>query len=125
TVRIKGQATSRAEFERWYGDALACRLVLFRFSNTKKTILEIEELVSERFIPKFGDLNQAQEFTVARFLGSRTPGANFSIGNGLGVALVGQALKEIESRSGESASLIVESVKFQFDARQRDDNVTV
>jgi hypothetical protein len=32
--------------------------------------------------------NQPGEFTLSEFLGSTTPGANFPIGNGLGVAVV-------------------------------------
>ena len=36
-----------------------------------------------------------------------------------------EATKNAELMSGESAYLAIQSVNFQFDARQRDDNVTV
>ena len=125
TIRVSGQATSPAEFERWFGNTLACRLVLFRFANMNKSILEIEELASERFLPELGSFNDAKEFTVTRFLGATIPGTNFSTGNGLGVALIVEALSNLELRPSESASLNVDCVKFHFDARKRDDNVTV
>ena len=44
-----------------------------------------DELAAIDFRPAFGD---ARPFRVDRFLGSSTPGANFPIGNGLGVAVV-------------------------------------
>lgn len=125
TARVSGQATSQAEFDRWFSDTLACRLVLFRFANMKKSLLEIEELASERFMPVFGEFDDVKEFTVSRFLGSTIPGTNFATGNGLGVALVVQAMTDLEQRPGESVALCIHNVKFQFDARQRDDNVTV
>ncbi|MFN5976808.1 MAG: hypothetical protein ACK48U_20355, partial [Planctomyces sp.] len=57
------------------------RLVLYRFQNMQKDPRAIQERASVEFRPEPGDV---REFVLERFLGSTTPGANFSIGCGLG-----------------------------------------
>jgi hypothetical protein len=88
--------------------------------------LEAEELDSRPFQPEFlqpGD--QPGEFTLSRFLGSTTPGANFPIGNGLGVAVVVESKSALEGPPGETAFVQIHSVKLTFDPRPRDENVVV
>ena len=125
TVHLSGSGTSAEAFERWFAKTLTCRLVLFRFANQNKTPLEIQELASESVRPTFGDLNEPVSFSVAKFLGSTVPGANFPIGNGLGVAIVVESHVTQDIPPGEAASLCVHRVELEFQARQRDDNVTV
>ena len=125
TVRVSGQGSSREAFDRWFGKTLACRLILFRFANMNKNPLEAQELAGESFQPTFADFQEPKEFSVSRFLGSTTPGANFSIANGLGVALVIQSTAAQNILPAESATLCIQNVRLEFQARVRDDNVTV
>jgi hypothetical protein len=83
-------------------------------------------LASTPFQPTFlqaGD--QPGEFTLSRFLGSTTPGANFPIGNGLGVAVVVESKSPLAAVRGETAYVQIHSVKLAFEPRPRDDNVVV
>lgn len=125
SIRANGAAASREMFDRWFERALSCRLVLFRFSNIDKNPLQVTELASEAFKPTFGDFLKPVEFAVAKFLGSTVPGTNFAIGNGLGVAVVVKAELPQEILPGESAALCVQSVELDFQARTRDNKVTV
>src|SRR5262245_59084275 len=86
TVTATGEGSSREAFDALLAD-LTCRLVLFRFRDTKKDPREAVELASMEFRPAFG---RKETFVLARFLGSTVPGANFAIGNGLGVAIVAE-----------------------------------
>ena len=125
TVHVNGQASSPEAFRRWFNATLACRLVLFRFSNQAKSPLEIEELASEAFQPVLGSVGEAKIFTVAKFLGATVSGTNFSIGNGLGVAIIVQSTTAQDFGTDESASLCIQKVELEFQARLRDDKVTV
>ena len=85
TVKATGVGSSIEEFEKSFLANMTCRLILFRFRDTKKDARTVEELASAEFRPSFG---KTETFKVDRFLGSKVPGANFPIGNGLGVAVV-------------------------------------
>ena len=125
TAAISGGGSSRESFERWFGKALTCRLTLFRFANANKNPLEAVELASESFQPLLVDFDKPAEFAISRFLGSTVPGTNFAIGNGLGVAIVLQSTQSQEMRPGESAYLCIHQVQLEFQARARDESVTV
>jgi Protein of unknown function (DUF1501) len=126
TVRAGGGGSSAEAFARWFQGPLACRLVLFRFADTNKSPLEILELASAPFQPTFLQAGeQPGEFTLSRFLGSTTPGANFAIGNGLGVAVVVESKSPLAAAPGESAYVQIHSVALSFDARPRDENFVV
>jgi hypothetical protein len=126
TIRGGGGGSSAEAFARWFQGPFVCRLMLFRFANMSKNALEAEELASTPFQPTFlqaGD--QPGEFTLSRFLGSTTPGANFPIGNGLGVAVVVESKSPLAAVRGETAYVQIHSVKLAFEPRPRDDNVVV
>ena len=124
-VRAMGEGSRRDEFEKTFLDHLTCRLVLFRFLNANKDPRQAMELASAEFRPSFG---VTESFQVDRFLGSTVPGANFAIGNGLGVAVI------VEKRAGgllkvpvdepRRAAIRIQSVKLEFSPRNRDESVT-
>ena len=122
TVRISGGGTSSDAFERWFSGALASRLVLFRFANGNKNPLEANELASTSFQPLFADFDQPGEFKISRYLSSTAPGANFAIGNGLGVAVVIENKAAMALPTNESAFLRIHGVRLEFQARPRDEN---
>ena len=123
-VTAAGVGSSRNEFEKSFLANFTCRLVLFRFRDTNKDVRAAEELASAEFRPSFG---KTETFQVDKFLGSTVPGANFAIGNGLGVAVIVEkktagALTLLTDES-HRAALRVESVSLDFSPRLRDENV--
>jgi hypothetical protein len=122
TVQVSGEGPSPAALDAFLAQ-VSCRLLLVRYGSIAKDPREAAELASAEFRPEFG---KAGRFTVSRFLGSTVPGANFSIGNGLGVAVV------VAARPGarlnlpkERAGLRLHGVTLEFSPRARDENVTV
>ncbi len=123
TVEASGGGTSRESFERDFLPNFTCRLVLYRYANASKDPRQATVLAAADFRPTFGD--QATTFEVNRFLGSTQPGANFPIGNGLGVAVVVEKTSPGSLASAGVAFLRVHSVTVEFNPRPRDDSVTV
>jgi hypothetical protein len=99
--------------------------VLFRFRDTNKDPRAVEELAAAEIRPSLGKI---ESFKVERFLGSTVPGANFSIGNGLGVAVV--VARKTPGRltlpvnGAHRAGLRIHSVSIDFSPRPRDESVT-
>ncbi len=124
-VTISGGGSSPAAFQRWFEGPLACRLILFRYANQNKNPLEGQELASLPFHPTFSAFESPTEFTLTQFLGSTVPGANFPIGNGLGVALIIDSRAALDLPPGESAYLRLHEVRLEFNPRPRDENVTI
>lgn len=125
TVRASGGGSSKEIFQRCFGSAIGCRLALIQFANVNKNPLEAHVLASVPLQPTFGTFDQPVEFTVSQFLGSNVPGSNFSIGNGLGVAVFADSRTPLEIAAGESAYLHIHDVRLEFNPRQRNDDVTV
>jgi hypothetical protein len=123
TVTATGEGTSREAFDHGFLANVTCRLVLFRFRDVNKDPRDAVELASAEFRPAFG---KKERFRVSRFLGSTAAGANFSIGNGLGVALVVEkktAGNLPASGSGpQRAALRVHSVALDFSPQDRNEN---
>ncbi len=86
----------------------------------------VSELASAEFRPSFG---KTEAFKVDRFLGSTTPGANFLIGNGLGIAIVIEKKTPgpltLPKSEPHRAALRIESITLDFSPRVRDESVTV
>ncbi len=126
TIKATGIGSSADEFDKSFLANMTCRLILFRYQNINKDPRTISELASAEFRPSFG---KTETFKVNRFLGSTTPGANFSIGNGLGIAIVvekktpGQLT--LTKNEPHQAALRIESVTLDFSPRVRDESVTV
>jgi hypothetical protein len=129
TVRASGGGASAEFYEQVFLANFTCRLVLFRFSDTRKDPRDMQVLASADFRPAFGDGTAPGAYTVDRFLGSTTPGANFAIGNGLGVAVVidktSPGMLQFPDRTPQQAFVRIHSVALEFNPRPRDDSVTV
>jgi hypothetical protein len=126
TVRASGGGTSADYFDRVFLPNFSCRLVLFRFANTAKDPRDAQVLASAAFRPRFGETGS---FAVDRFLGSTIPGANFSIANGLGVAVVVEknspGTLQLPAHEQLQAYVQIHSVAMEFRPRPRDESVTV
>lgn len=125
TIQAGGDATSATQFDSIFLANFTFRLVLFRFKDIGKDPRAVSELASTEFRPSFGRM---ESFTLDRFLGSTTPGANFAIGSGLGVCIVvekktpGQLV--LPRINHPHAALRIDSVSLKFSPRIRDDSVT-
>ena len=128
-MRASGGGTSAEDFADVFLANFTCRLVLFRFADSAKDPRNVVVLGSADFRPAFGDGTDAAAYSVERFLGSTQPGANFAIGNGLGVAVVVEKTSPGELRpcgpGPHTAFVRVHAVALEFDARPRDDTVVV
>jgi hypothetical protein len=126
TLEALGEATSEDEFTSGWLANFTCRLILFRFRDTKKDPRVAIELASAEFRPEYG---KAGRFSVDRFLGSRGGGANFPIGNGLGVAVVVEKKTPgaliFRRNEPHHAAIRIRSVGLDFSAVPRDENNTL
>ncbi len=122
TVQAAGGGAARDLFEREFLAHFTCRLLLFRYNDVRKDPTHVTVLAAADFRPAFG---ASASFEVNRFLGSTQPGANFPIGNGLGVAVVVEKTSPGTLTPAGQAYLRVHSVALEFNPRPRDDSVTV
>jgi hypothetical protein len=126
TVEAIGEASSEDEFVSGFLAHFTCRLILFRFRDTKKDPREAIELATSEFQPEFG---KVRRFSLDRFLGSRGGGVNFAIGNGLGIAVIVEKKIPGQLRFPKNEPHIgavrVQSVKLHFSAVPRDENNTL
>jgi hypothetical protein len=119
TIEAAGEAASAEEFAKFLAH-VTCRLVLFRFRDVNKDVRGVDELASAEFRPAFG---KAGKFKVDRFLASTTPGANFPIGNGLGVAVVvAKSSPGVLAAGAKLVGVRIRSAAVEFSAAPRDDN---
>jgi hypothetical protein len=120
TVEANGEAATAEEFEKGFLAHFTCRLVLFRFRDVNKDVRAVDELASAEFRPEFG---KPKKFKVARFLGSTAAGANFPIGNGLGVAVVVAKSSPGALKAGaKPAGVWIRTAAVEFGAAPRNDN---
>ena len=122
TVRAAGDAATAEDFEKGFLAHFTCRLVIFRYRDMSKDPRAVDELASVEFRPAFG---KVEAFKLERFLGSGAPGANFGIGNGLGVAVVIEKKTPGTTALPKCAALRVQSVTLTFGPAPRDENNNV
>lgn len=122
TIKATAEAANADEFARLFAAHFECRLSLVRYRDVKKDPREANELAAVVFKPEFG---KVRSFAVDQFLGSRGGGANFRIGNGLGVVLtVVRQTSEVLKCVGR-AGLRVRSATLDFSPVPRDENNTL
>ena len=124
TIQASGGGTSREVFDNVIRKHFTCRLVIYRHTEATKSPLKIKEEVSVTFQPEFAN---DQKFELAKLLDSRTPGANFSVGLGLGVAVIVEKTTPgtLELAAEAKAFLRIDSVGLVFNPRVRNDDVQV
>ncbi|MGE3317102.1 MAG: DUF1501 domain-containing protein [Planctomycetaceae bacterium] len=128
-------ACGRGSSEKFFKDVFlrdfTCRLVFFRFADIGKDPTKREELGSMPFVPKFESAADAKPMRIefSQLLDSSSPGSNFSIGAGLGVAVVVEknpgATFDLPAGSKNAAWVEVRSANVIFKSRTINDNVTV
>ena len=89
-VQVCGQANDRAWFDGVFLKQFACRVVLFQYTDPSKKATVRQEHVAVSFIPTWAEAAapQWQVVEVVKEFINPAPGANFSFGRGLGVAVI-------------------------------------
>ena len=127
TVDVAGTSSTPEFFAQTIARQFTFRLTLFRFATAAKDPGNVQVLASETFQPAPDGIAKPQSFTISAFLGSTTPGGNFAIGNGLGVAVVVEKsspgpLRAFDAGVG-TAQLLIRGAGLQFDPRKREEDV--
>jgi hypothetical protein len=129
SIRACGSGTSREVFENVIRKHFTCRLVIYRHTEVTKSPLKMQEVESLTFQPEFADdaAPKYQKFVLARLLDSRVPNVNFSVGLGLGVAVILEKTTPgiLELPAGSRAFLRIDSTDLVFAPRERNDDVQV
>lgn len=125
-ARVRGDGSSREFFETVFRKHFTCRLAFFQYNTIAKQANDIRPLASSDFVPEFaGDAWQIAELT--HTFVNPTPGANFSFGAGMGVAIEVEQTSagELTVQAGDAAFIRVVDVELEFRGKEVDENVTV
>jgi hypothetical protein len=137
TIHASGGGTSRDLFEDLILKHFTCRLVLFRYANPAKNPMQRHELASAVFQPRFAgssadrdETSAGETFEISALLDSPAPGQNFSIGAGLGVAVIVEktspgTLALPAGAAPQCAFLRIHRTGLAFRSRTINDEVTV
>jgi hypothetical protein len=124
-VEIEGRAVSKEFFELVFLKHFSCKLQFFRFTGRKKSALQRHEWASAPFVPALS----AKKFELSKQFVNPKPGDNFSFGLGLGVAVLVEktspGVLELPGGKAHGAEVLVKSVRVEFTAKPRLDQVTV
>jgi hypothetical protein len=124
-----GGGSSKQVFEDIFRKHFTCRLVIYRHTEPTKSPLKRQEVVALPLQPEFseGDTPHYRKFTLAQLLDSRVPNVNFTVGLGLGVAVLVEKTTpgNLEIPAGKQAFLRIDDVELIFNPRQRNDDVQV
>jgi hypothetical protein len=128
TIHACGGGSSREVFDDLFRKHFTCRLVIYRHTEATKSPLKMKEEVSVTFVPEFGGAEPTyKKHEMARLLDSRTPNVNFSVGLGLGVAVLIEKTSPgtLDLPAGTQAFLRIDRVALIFTPRVRNDDVQV
>ncbi len=130
TIRACVSAPSEELYQEHFADHFTCRMVMFRFADGDKNPTKRHELATLEFVPQYGGNGKLAftEFQQTSRLDSPAPGVNFSIGRGLGVAIVVEKTSPGELANpakSPQVALCIDRAELRFFSRIIDDEVTV
>ncbi|MBW3542967.1 MAG: DUF1501 domain-containing protein [Planctomycetes bacterium] len=126
-VDARTDAPSQEFFEQFFAQ-FACRLVIFQFADVGKDAARRREFASLVIRPPLAGAGEAtyQTFQLQKTLDSPAPGQNFSIGTGLGVAIVVEQTGDASDFSQMAGTFIrIGRAQLEFSSRTINDEVTV
>jgi hypothetical protein len=128
-IDVGARAASKEFFEKEFLDHFVCKLSLFQYTASAKSPLQRKELASIAFKPSLTDGKSWQPVELAKEFINKTPGANFSFGLGLGVAVTLEKSKrgvlELPAGQPRGAEVLIKRVHVTFTPKPRNENVTV
>ncbi|MDA0834244.1 MAG: DUF1501 domain-containing protein [Planctomycetota bacterium] len=132
TVNAIGEGISQEFYEQVFLKHFTCRMTIFRFANIQKNPEERSEFASVTFQPPFAkDASiKPQTFEMSQVLDSPKPGSNFSIGTGLGIAVIVEKITdgvlELPAETAPHAAWIrIPETDLKFFSRTINDKVVV
>jgi hypothetical protein len=129
-VRVRGEAPSEEEFGRWFQRHFACRLQMFEYTETAKNAANRKELAAIDVRPAFAASDDTFEtFELTKEFINASPGANFSFGIGMGIAVVVEkksaGILELAPGTSPLARLRVADVQLDFVGKPLNEKVKV
>ncbi len=129
-VRVRGEASSDEEFGKWFPKHFACRLEMFQYTEATKNASNRKALATLDVQPAFAaDEDAFETFELTKEFLNPSPGANFSFGLGMGIAVIVEKKSEgtLDLAPGASplARIRIADVKLDFVGKQINDKVKV
>ncbi len=130
TVSACGGGTSAKLFEELFASNFTCRLTMFRYSDSTKDAYKSQQLAQCDIRPTFAEAKalKYERFELSKFLGTTVGNANFSIGNGLGIAIIVEKTSSgtlrVPAADALSAFIRIDEVGLDFVGKARMDNMT-
>jgi hypothetical protein len=127
-VQVCGEATDREWFEAVFLKQFTCKLALFEYTDPAKKATARKEHVAATFAPRWCEaaLPQYEPVELTKEFLNPTPGANFSFGRGLGVAIIvektGDGRLELPAKP-LTALVRVKHVELTFQGKPRNEDV--
>ncbi|MEX0727836.1 MAG: DUF1501 domain-containing protein [Planctomycetaceae bacterium] len=132
TVKAIGEGMSQEFYEQVFLPHFTCRMTIFRFADIQKNPEQRHEFASVTFQPPFAADASVEPvaFEMSQLLDSPSPGSNFSIGTGLGVAVIvektSDGVLELPAEAGPHAAWIrIPETDLKFFSRTINDKVVV
>jgi hypothetical protein len=129
-VQLCGEASDRDWFESVFLKQFTCKLALFEYTDPAKKATARKEHVAVAFAPRWCDTAapQYERVELTKEFLNPTPGANFSFGRGLGVAVIVEKMGDgpLELPAKPLTALIrVKHVELTFRGKPRNEDVKV
>ncbi len=132
TAHVRGGGASKECFENVFLKNFTCKLLFYQYTNQAKSPNDRKEMGSVTFEPTFMPAKQDgfAEFELSKLFENPNPGANFSFGPGMGVAVIVEKtspgkLTLPADGTPQQAYLRIDSVNLEFVGKKRKDNVKV
>jgi hypothetical protein len=124
SIHASGGGTSREVFEKMFRQHFTCRLLIYRHTEATKNPLKGQQVETVTFQPEF---EKYQKFEMTKLADSPKPGTNFTVGLGLGVAVIVEKTSpgKLELPAGTRAFLRIDDVELIFAPRNRNEDVQV
>jgi hypothetical protein len=129
-VQVAAQASDREWFESVFLKQFACKVALFQYTDPAKKATARQEHAATVFVPAWSDAAapKFQPVELTKEFVNPSPGANFSFGRGLGVAVIVEKTAEgpLELPAKPLTALVrIQHVELTFAGKPRNEDVKV
>ncbi|MCA9146406.1 MAG: DUF1501 domain-containing protein [Planctomycetales bacterium] len=128
-IRLRGEASSAADFDNWFQTHFACRAEMFQYTEATKNASNRKALATVDVQPTFTSDEKFETIELTKEFTNPSPGGNFSFGLGMGIALIvekkSEGTLELAPGSTPLARLRVAEVQLDFVGKQVNEKVKV